>query len=92
MSFITIELTDKEDILQPNAENLLNFKVEGPGIIAGVDNAQLQNTDSYVGNSRKAWHGRAMVVLKSTHHSGNIKLTVSSPGLPDAVATLKAVK
>jgi len=64
--------------------------VEGPGIIAGVDNANLKNTEPYVANIRKAWHGRAMVVIRSTHKKGTIRLTVSSAGLPDAYVRIKA--
>lgn len=39
--------------LQPNAVNRLLFKIEGPGIIAGVANADMKDTDSYVGNTHK---------------------------------------
>ena len=91
LSFVIIELTDQNGVQQPNATNLLTFKLEGPGIIAGVDNAHLQNTEPYVASSRKAWHGRAMVVIRSRHKPGTIRLTVSSPGLPDAEAFLKAL-
>lgn len=92
LSFITIEFTDKEGTLQPNAENRLLFKVDGPGVIAGVDNANMKDTDMYVNTARKAWHGRALVVIRSTQRSGEIKLTVSSTGLPDAGITLKSVR
>lgn len=92
LSFVIVELVDQNGILQPNVDNQLTFKVEGPGVIVGVDNANLQNADSYVGNTRKAWHGRAMVVLRATHENGSIKLTVSTPGLPDATTTIKTVK
>ncbi len=92
LSFVTIELTDAIGNIQPNAENRLTFKVNGAGVIAGVDNANLKDTDPYVASTRKAWHGRALVVIKSTHTAGDIKLTVSSPGLTDAVTTIKAVK
>jgi beta-galactosidase len=88
LSFITVEITDKKGIIEPNAENRLLFNVEGPGVIAGIDNANLKDLDPYVGDSRKTWHGRALVVIKSTHHSGDIRLRVSSAGLPDAVLTI----
>lgn len=88
LSFVIIELTDQQGRVQPNANNLLSFKVEGPGVIAGVDNAHLQNTEPYVASSRKAWHGRAMVVVRSQRKPGSIKLTVSAPGLPDASTIL----
>lgn len=92
LSFVIVELKDADGIIEPNAENQLSFKVEGPGVIAGVDNARLNDADLYVSNSRKAWKGRAMVVIKSTHKAGNIKLTVSSAGLPDATTTINSTK
>ena len=88
LSFFTIEVTDKDGLLQPNAQNQLHFKIDGPGVIAGVDNANLKDLDSYVGTTRNAWHGRALVVVRSNKKSGAIKLTVSSPGLIDANATI----
>jgi beta-galactosidase len=89
LSYITVEITDKDGIFQPNAANRLHFKTEGPGTIAGVDNADMKDCDMYVGNTRKAWHGRALVVIKSTHSAGNIKLTVNSPGLSGDVLTVR---
>jgi beta-galactosidase len=92
LSFITIELTDKNGNYQPNANNQLQFKVEGSGTIAGVDNADIKDIDQYVASSRKAWHGRALVVIKSKKNAGDITLTVSSPGFPDAIQHIKVVK
>jgi beta-galactosidase len=91
LSYVTIEIMDKDGIFQPNAENRLNFKIEGPGTIAGVANADMKDTDSYVGNSRKAWHGHALVVIRSTHGVGDIKLTVSSSGLSGATLNIKSL-
>ncbi|MDR3693214.1 sugar-binding domain-containing protein [Mucilaginibacter sp.] len=90
LSYVTIELTDKDGIFQPNASNLLHFKIEGPGTIAGVANADMKDTDPYAGNARKAWHGHALVVIRSTHGTGDIKLDVSSPGLSGATLTIKS--
>jgi len=81
LSFITVEITDKDGVLQPNASNRLQFKIEGPGIIAGVDNADMKDWDQYTGNTRKALKGRALVVIKSTHQAGEIKLSITSNGL-----------
>jgi len=89
LSYISVEITDADGNLVPNADNRLQFKVSGPGVIAGVDNANLKDTDSYNASSRKAWNGRAMVVLKSAKIKGDIMLTVSSPNLQDATITIK---
>jgi beta-galactosidase len=91
LSYITIEITDKNGIAQPNANNRLYFKIEGAGTIAGVANADIKDVDPYVGDTRKAWHGRALIVIKSTHNAGNIRLKVTSPGLSEATLNVKCV-
>jgi beta-galactosidase len=92
LSFVTIEITDKNGVFQPNATNRLNFKIDGPGVIAGVDNANLKDVEQYVGSTRKAWKGRMLVVIRSTKNAGDIKLTVSSPDLTDAVTNINSEK
>ncbi len=87
--YVTVELTDDEGNVQPNAEDKLVFKVEGGGEIVGVDNANLKDTDPYVATSRKAWKGRALVVIKSDKNGGAITLRVGSGAAADA--TLKAI-
>lgn len=54
LSFVTVEITDGNGIIQPNATNQLHFKIEGPGTITGVDNADIKDTDPYAGSTRKA--------------------------------------
>lgn len=89
--FVTVELTDQEGIFQPNAESRLQFKIDGPGVVAGVDNANIKDTDPYTGNSRRAWHGRALVVIRSTHRTGDIKLSVTSGGLSGGNVSIRAL-
>jgi beta-galactosidase len=91
LSYITIEIADKNGTLQPNAVNRLLFKIEGPGTIAGVANADMKDTERYVENTRKVWHGRALVIIKSNHSAGEIKLTVRSPGLSEATLNIKTI-
>lgn len=88
--FVTVEITDKNGVIQPNAANRLQFKMDGPGVIAGVDNANIKDLDPYVSNSRKAWKGRALVVIKSTHDVGDIRLTVTSADLKEATIKINA--
>ncbi|MGA9295302.1 MAG: DUF4982 domain-containing protein, partial [Ignavibacteriaceae bacterium] len=92
LSFVTAEITDESGIIQPNADNQLQFSITGTGVISGLDNANLKDLEKYVGNTRKAWHGRAMVVIKSTHKAGEIMLKVNSQGLSAAVINIKTAK
>jgi len=89
--YVSVEITDEKGVLNPNAQNQLTFKVSGAGTIAGVDNADLKDTDLYVADSRKAWHGRALVIIKSTGE-GVINLEVSSPGLNKNNIKIQSVK
>ncbi|WP_069658507.1 glycoside hydrolase family 2 TIM barrel-domain containing protein [Arcticibacter eurypsychrophilus] len=90
LSYVTVEITDQNGNVQTNADNQLLFTLKGPGVIAAVDNASLKDVDPYVANQRKTWHGRALVIIKSTRNIGDINLTVSSPGLSEASAEIKA--
>jgi beta-galactosidase len=92
LSFVTAEVTDDDGNIQPNADNQLSFSIKGPGVIAGVDNANLKDLKKYVGNTLKAWHGRALIVVKSTHNSGDIQLNVDSPGLTSNYIIIKTIK
>ncbi len=90
LSFVTVEVTDADGTIDPNAQNRLQFSVDGPGVLAGVGNADIKDLDSYVGTTRKAWHGRALVVIRSTKRTGKITLAVRSAGLADAQTTISA--
>jgi beta-galactosidase len=87
--YVTIEITDKEGVSQPNAANRLHFKLDGPGIIAGVGNGDMKDTDKYAADNRKAWHGRALVIIRSTHQAGEVTLKAGSEGLSDASLNIK---
>ncbi|MBV4358730.1 glycoside hydrolase family 2 TIM barrel-domain containing protein [Pinibacter aurantiacus] len=91
LSFITVDITDKDGILQPNANSLLHFKIEGAGSIVGVANADMKDCGSYIGHSRKAWHGKALVIIKSSRQAGEIKLTATADQLQTAETTILAV-
>ncbi|MBN1117192.1 MAG: DUF4982 domain-containing protein [Bacteroidales bacterium] len=91
LSFVTVEITDKDGAFQPNAANQLHFKIEGPGTIAGVGNANMKDNDPYVGNSHKTWQGRALVIIKSAHKAGDIKLIVTSEELSEATLKIKTI-
>ncbi len=90
LSFITVEIVDKDGLVVPDAENRLSFELKGPGRIVAVGNANLKDTDCYISNNRKAWKGRAIVVVRSNGKKGKIKLNVKADGLKGADIMLNA--
>ncbi len=90
LSFVRVEIADSVGNLQPNAQHQLRLDITGPGVIAAVDNANITDIDPYVGTSRKAWHGRALVVIRSAARVGKITLKATSPGLKEASTNIDA--
>lgn len=90
LSFVTIEVTDKAGRLQPNADQPIHFSISGPGVITGVDNGSDSSEECHQADQRKAWHGRALVVIRSSKEAGRIRLTATSPGLADATVTIRS--
>ncbi|SFS79528.1 glycoside hydrolase family 2 TIM barrel-domain containing protein [Mucilaginibacter polytrichastri] len=91
LSYITVEIVDGNGLTVPDANNQLSFQVTGEGTIAGVGNANLQDTDPYVGSQHKVWKGRAVVILKSTQKPGKLELQVSAPGLETASLIMNTI-
>jgi len=90
LSFITVTVADKDGNTLPHAANMINFSVEGPGTIAGVDNGSQTSMEPFKADYRKAFNGKCLVVVKAGKVKGTIKLTASSEGLPDATLTIRA--
>ncbi len=84
LSFVTVEILDKDGNLCPNAENLVQFSIDGKGFIAGVDNGSPISLERFKDNKRKAFYGKCLVVLQNNGKKGKIKLSAVSDGLKDA--------
>jgi beta-galactosidase len=90
LSFLAVEVTDHDGVVVPDASNLIEFRVDGPGTLAGVDNGQQENAQSYQAPSVPAFNGKALAIVRSARQAGHITVTASSPGLAGASATLRS--
>src|SRR6267142_1329305 len=66
-------------------------EADGPGSVVGVGNANPIGVESYQRPVHKAWQGRCLVIIKSTDRPGEIRLRVSSAGLPAGETTIRSV-
>ncbi|MBB3057133.1 beta-galactosidase GalB [Mucilaginibacter gotjawali] len=89
LSFITVKILDKDGNVVPNADNLVNFKVSGPGFIAGVDNGDEVSHDPFKANYRKAFNGLALAIIQTKEKAGNITFTATAAGLKSATTVLQ---
>ncbi len=83
LSFITVQVTDKEGNEVPHAQNTIRFEVEGPARIVGVDNGSPISHEPFKADYRKAFNGKCLVILQSTESPGTVKLTAVLDSLPE---------
>lgn len=87
---VEVTIVDGDGALVPDAMHPIQFDIQGPGKIIGVDNGALTGTESYKGTSRKAFYGRCLVMIQSTGKPGQIQLTATSAGLSAGQVTIEA--
>ncbi len=83
LCFISVEAIDDAGNFQPGGNQLVKFKISGPGLIAGVGSGDYSREELYQGNERLLFHGRAEVVIRSTRGGGIITLTAAAPEMTD---------
>ncbi len=88
LSFVTVRITDESGNLVPEADNLVNFKIEGLGFIAGVDNGFQASLEPFKADYRKAYHGLCLAIIQATEKAGTIKLTATAEGLKEAIIVI----
>jgi beta-galactosidase len=89
---VKVEITDENGWLVPNADNCIEFKVEGEGILIGTDNGNPRDKTPMKSKLRNAFNGLALAVIQSTRKSGNIRITASSANLKEAVLQVVSTK
>ena len=81
LSFVTVELLDKDGTPCPLANQLVKFSITGPGTIAGTDNGDQNEHTSLKKPERKLFYGKCLAIIQNNGQSGNITLTAEVDGL-----------
>ena len=81
LSFVAVEILDKDGNLCPNADNLIHFEISDNGKIAGVDNGNPASMERFKNNERKAFYGKCLVVVGNNSKNGKIQLKAISDKL-----------
>ena len=79
--YITADITDSRGIFVPYANNHLTFEVTGPYKLVGVENGDIIDTSPHKVLDRKAFMGKALLILQATGEKGTLTVKAVSPGL-----------
>lgn len=91
LSFVTVEITDNEGNLCPNAQRLLFFETGGEGALKALCNGDPTDQTSFASNYMKVFNGKMVAVINSSKIKGEIKLSVTGENLTPAEIILKSI-
>jgi beta-galactosidase len=89
LTFVTVEVLDKDGILVPEAAIPCEATIKGAGTLSAFASADLKDTEPYTSPRVKTWKGRALLVVRSTQKKGAVSVSIKST-LPTASLTLKS--
>jgi beta-galactosidase len=86
---VTATIVDKNGVVVPSADDLVTFKISGPGAIAAVDNGGNASHEPFQAGERHALQGRCVAFIKATAPAGKITLTAAAPSLTPGTVIIK---
>jgi beta-galactosidase len=91
LSFITITVADKDNLMVPRTHNLVKFTIEGPGEIAAVGNGDAASHEPFQASQRSAYNGLCQVIVRAKKgQPGKITLTAAAEGLAPASVVIES--
>ena len=78
LTFITVEVVDKDGTPVPEAAIPCEATVKGAGSLLAFASADLKDTEPYTSPRVTTWKGRALLVIRSTKKRGSINVTIKS--------------
>ena len=82
---------DKDGYPVPNADNLVQFDIQGEGKIIGVGNGDMVSHEPNKVDYRKAYNGLCAAIVQSGQKAGEIVLTAKSAGLKEGRISIRSV-
>lgn len=90
LAFITVKVVDEQGLMVPDANNSIQFSLEGEGEIVATDNGNPADLESFANSSRKAFNGMGLAIVKAKKGSkGTLKLTATAAGLEGVTIRIK---
>jgi hypothetical protein len=88
LMYIDITAYDEAGEFVANANNRVTVEVSGAARLVGYDNGDLYDYDSFKGDNRRLFGGRATAIIQTTLEAGEAIVEVSSRGLKEALLVL----
>ena len=90
MTFITVNILDKDGNLVPDADNSIQVSVTGAAKFKGICNGDATSTEVFTKPTMKVFHGQLVIGIQSNGKQGAATVKVTGKGLKPASFTLSA--
>jgi beta-galactosidase len=90
LSYVTVEVIDKNGHLVPDAIVPLQFSAEGAGKIIATGNANPSDMESFQQPRHKTFRGKCLVIVQPNGKAGKIQLKGEGKGLESGEVTITA--
>lgn len=87
ISLFEITVVDTAGLVVTDATAAVTVQIDGSGQLIGLDTGDLEYGGLFKVRTRNAYQGRLLATVRSTTHTGQIRLIATSPNLPTAMQT-----
>ena len=78
---VEVAIVDNNEIMLPDADNLVSCEITGPAKIIGVENGDILDLSPHKVNCRKTFKGKCLLLVKAADQPGTIEIKATSNGL-----------
>ncbi len=89
---VRAEVTDANGVEIPRANDLISFKVSGPGEMVAVDNGDNSSHEPFQATKRHAYEGESVAYVRATGSNGKIKVSASANGLQTGAVAIRTAE
>ena len=90
LTFITVNILDKDGNLVPDAANQINVNVSGAATFRGICNGDATSLEVFTKPTMKAFHGQLAFCIQSNGKKGEAIVKASGKGLKSATIKVEA--
>lgn len=89
LSYVTVEITDENGVLQADAACKVRLEIQGDGVIQGFGTGDPLSEENFFDPERTVFYGRALAVIRGGEKSGTVRLTAHAEGMPEAAVEIQ---
>ena len=89
LSYIKVEVVDKDGIVVPTSGTLIRFLVEGAGELAAAGNGNPTEMQSFRSQKTTTFRGKCLAIVRSKGAKGAVRVKAEADGLKSASLEIK---